>query len=97
LNKKSKPEKCCSYICCWRPNKKELINLSENEKRKFQHAENEVLSQKIFKRYLSKSKAQNESINQSLVSFDKNGSNFQIGKNETQQDGGQCYSISELT
>jgi len=43
-NKRSKAEKCCSYICCWRPNKKERVNLSENETRKFQHAENEVLT-----------------------------------------------------
>ena len=63
IKKKSSSERCCSYICCWRPNKKEKVNLSENEIRKFQHAENEVLSQKIFKRYLSKSKAQNEPDN----------------------------------
>lgn len=56
LNKRSKVEKCCQYVCCWRPNKKEKINLLEDEIRKFEHAENEVLTRKIFKRYLSKSK-----------------------------------------
>jgi transcriptional regulator with PAS, ATPase and Fis domain len=29
-NKKSKGEKCCSFICCWRPNKKPKINLLDD-------------------------------------------------------------------
>ena len=54
LNKKSRGERCCSYTFCWRPNKKPKINLLDDQMRKFQHAENEVLSQKIYQMFKTK-------------------------------------------
>ena len=35
LNKRSNPEKCCQYVCCWRSNKTEKINLQDDEYRKY--------------------------------------------------------------
>lgn len=69
IMKKSKGERCCSYFCCWRPNKKPKINLLDDQIRKYQHAENELLSQKIYQRFLTKAQKQ-EQQSQSSVSLD---------------------------
>ena len=52
---KWKVMKCLSYICCWRQNRHYDIELTNDQKLRFERTEKLVLSSKIFKHHKQKS------------------------------------------
>jgi len=66
--KKWKVTKCMSYLCCWRQNRQYDIELTNDEKLRFERTEKLVLTSKIFKHHKQKSNVSSAQL--SMVSLD---------------------------